>query len=941
MPIIAAYETEWQNLSKDHERIKSKISEILESYSEKNLDYFSYAVIGTFGVGKTQLLYHIHKTAQDIGLLPLYTIAEDLFREVITEENGFFTPGDLFALLKEKVTKVTETLKEKQYEKAMEILDPRGKLSADAKDLTDSILNGFSGKDIPVNNVLLLVDELEGQYGILQSKVKTMDRSPLREWLEDKSSLKFLSFAPAGIYELGGADRDRVKRIVIPPADIDYIRENLIKEPGRSNGAWWLSRGKARQLFKACDVLMEKGQVTEADVASRIIKSELDSIGQEPTQVPPAVTNVVNPSKIPFLLDLCPLEGEKAKRYVINTLSLNTGQLADKLIEAFSIDKDNAILISEYFKRTVRALSDEHGITFINGEDLQELFCLVLDHLIEYEHGSPELSGSLGEILNLYEKVKREQVAIYGTIGRLWELKETNKQLPLLIEEIRKAFPFPTMNPIVKNHLPAEIKSKLEGKGLPIWTWSENETTALFFASVRDLSEYCEKDEFVSISLPEGKKVLCLLPSGEKPDEEKPLVKWLKNNRKVEFLELPPLLTDFLLSAAGEIQDSIPADLRSNLSIFKEDKSDIILLRKTEIYSEAISEKIKSLGKPEIFDKGALPDTNTIWGKGTMERDVAIIGISLAFVDLTTHEKNLLVELRALLRSSKEGRGSGDLNPLTPRGGYISICDDLLPRYGKKKELKDSEPIGRLKAYWREEEKDQLSQLARILSNQHFIKLHPEEDMNRLLEALWKTVRKEFEPEDLETIIQKYERKICPTLETGLKIENEGKDEFGLVGINFEDMEKLVKAKDGIRKITEIGKEALKDDGSAAPLVKCITFTFMEAVLKNIEKSVNVLESLSGAAERRLEELTKESGNLRKNFWEYSKATKFVGMTEDRMKSIIADQKKIGGNPTLQVLETTAKEKKEYLESISSNLSFLEKDLQKLDSLFTEIKERK
>jgi hypothetical protein len=546
MAIIAAYETSWQSLSKDHEKIKAKISEILKNYSEGKIDHHSYAVIGTFGVGKTQLLYHIHKTAISNGVVPVYVIAEDLFKEVINKESGTFTPGDVFTLIKQKTKDITEALKGKQHDKVIEILDPRGKLSSDAQDLVNS-LKRFSGTDIEESKVLLLVDELESQYGILQAKVKTMDRSPLREWLEDKNCLKFLAFAPAGIYELGGADRGRIKRIVIPPADIDYIREKLIKEPGRSNGAWWLSRGKTRQLFKACEVLKEKEQITEADIASRIIKSELDSIGQEPTQVPPAVTSAVSPSKIPFLLNLCPIEGENAKRYVINTSKLDTGKLADKLIEAFGLNQDNAILISEYFKRTVKALSDEGGTTFIEsgeGVELQELFCLVLDHLLEYEHGSPELSGNLGEILNLYEKVKIEKVAIFGIIGPLWELKETKRQLPLTIEEIRKAFPFPTMNPIVKKHLPAEIKKKWEGKGLPVWTWSENDTMALFFASVRDLVEYSEKDEFASITLPEGKKVLCLLPSGENLKEERPLVTWLRKNKKIEFVELPSLLTD-------------------------------------------------------------------------------------------------------------------------------------------------------------------------------------------------------------------------------------------------------------------------------------------------------------------------------------------------------------------------------------------------------------
>ena len=935
--VIARYDVDWQYLSKDHEEIANKLSKMLSEYADGQLEHLAYAVIGTFGVGKTQLLFHIFKCSKDKGLLPLYFIAEDLLREVISvEKNEVITPGDIYTLIEEKVKNLKKALSEKNEDKVREILDPRGKLKSDVPEIVDVILKEFSEPNVNNVKVVLLVDELEGQYGVLQERVQTKDRSPLRDWLESKSYLKFLAFAPAGIYELGGADRDRVKRIVLPPADTDYVRQILIKSAGRSNACWWLSRGKARQLFKACEVLNEKDIQIGADIASRIIKQELDWIGQAPTQVPPAVTSVVDPSKIPFLLDLCPKEGEKGRRYAVDTVRLQTGDLADKLIEAFSINKDNAILVSEYFKRTVKTISNEEGITYIEDKDLPELFCLVFDHLLEYEHRSPEVSGNLGEILNLYEKVEKEKAALYGIIGTMWELKETTWQLPLTIGEIRKAFPFPTMSPIVKSHLPAEMKKKWEGRGLPVWSWTEGDVTSLFFVSEKDFANYSEKDEFLSFAIPDGKGVLCLFSTGEKLKENKPLLNWLEQNEKLKIVELPPLLTDFLLSSSGEIQGEIPGDLFSCLRNFKKNKEDVLLSRKTEIYDEAINEiKGNFLPRPEKFDKGALPDTDTVWGKGQMDRDVAVIGISLPFIDLTFQERQLLAEIRELFRSGREGRGSGDLNPLMPRVGYIALCDDLFPRYGRKKELRDSEPVGRLKGYWRDDERGKLVELARILPFEHFLKLHPDENMNRLLEALWKTVRKEFDFKDVETLIQRYEREINPVLDDCVKLEQESIAEFGLSGIKFEDKdERLVKAKDSVKKFSEIAKEAVKDTGDAAPLIKCIVNTFMNAVDESNGKNVRNLASSSGSVKRIVSELKKVSENLKQNFWEYRKATRFLGIVEDNVKTIVSEQMKIGGTPTLQQLETSVKERREYLEDISKNLGLLDKKLEELHNVF-------
>lgn len=924
--VIASYKTTWQPLSADHKKIEDKISNIVSDYADKQLGHFSYAIIGTFGAGKTQLLYHIHQLALNKKLLPLYFVAEDLFRDAITSDKTI-TPGDIFSMVQKKIEDLKLAILSGSEDEVRRVLDPRGKLSNDAPEILNLLTRSISQVD-PINlRVILLVDELEGQYGILQEKVQTKDRSPLREWLEDSSHLKFLAFAPAGIYELGGADRDRIIRIVLPSADMDYIRGELLSDPGISNSAWWLSRGKARQLFKTIEVLKESSTNLDAAQASALIRTRLDSIGQTPTQVPPAVTDKVVPSKMPFLLNLRPIKTETKKRFLIDAGKLDTGTLADKIVEAFNVNKNNAMLIADYFKRTVKTLSDDQWRLFVDDKDLQELFSLTLDHLLEYEHGSPDVSSNLGEILNLYERIHRENAALYGTFGRLWEFKETEFALPFTITDVRNAFPFPSMNPTVRNHLPTDVRKKWEGKGLPLWKWSNGSIKIIFFASQRDILSYIETDSFVSDVLPDGSGVLSVIATGEPSIEERPLLKWLIENKKFSIVELPSLLTDFLLSAAGEIEN-VPADLQVSMNNLKASREDVLLSRKAEIYDEAINDIVSgNLPKPDTFYKSTLPDAENIWGKGQMDRDIAIIGLALAFTDLTTQERELLAQMRELFRSGKEGKGIGDLNPLMPRTGHVALADDLLPRFGRKKDLRDSEPIGRLRGYWRDEEKNALVELARILPMTHFLKLHSDENATRLLEALWKTTRKDFKVGHINAPIQKYVTNIYPVLNDCRTLEQEVKKDLSASGINFGDKEKLVKAKDGVQTLINIGNSAIAGTGGSADLVKFIVHSFMDTLVNNIEKDVRDLGISCSNTRTAFENLKHATSNLKQNFFEYPKAVKFVGLTDQGRDEIIASNMKVGGTPTLEQLQANMKDGKDNLEGISKELGYLERDL--------------
>lgn len=936
--IVADYDKKWEPLSNEHKKKDEEIQQLLDKYTTGSLEDLAYAIIGTYGVGKTQLLFQIHKYAIERNIIPLYFLAEDLFKEVV-ENNVTCTPGNVYKLIEDKVSSLREGLPNGDALEIYRILDPREKVRKDTPKVLETVLRKFSGKNIDGTKVLLLVDELEGQYPVLQKLDQTGERSPLMQWLESRTHLKFLAFAPAGIYELGGADRDRVKRKVIPAADVKYMRENLIKDAGKSNACWWLSRGKARQFFKTAEVLekLESEYIRDVAKASRIIKGELDSIGQPPTEVPAALTDKISPSKISFLLELAPITCERGRRYIINTEKLQTGEFAERLIEAFKINKDNAILISEYFRKTVRALSDDEWLTYIDERDLPELFCLVLDHFLEYEHGSPEFLKTSKEILSLYERSKEEHAAMHGTIGTLWERREIERGLPLSIEEIRGAFPFPTMNPIVKDYVPNDMKRKWEGRNKPLWMWTDGNITVLFFASARDFIAYSETDEFLSSSLLDTKGVLCLLPYGEdlRKEEKKLLFKWLEGNGKLKIIKLQHLLTDFLLSASGELT-AIPGNLQEILKDFKEDKEDILLSRKTGIYEKALSDTVKDeLPKPETIYKGNPPDADNVWGRTQIGyRMIAVSGIALAFSHLKPEERLLLADLRELFKGTREGRGAGDLRYLISgreppgKGGHTRLPDRLLPYQARGAGITNTEIIEKVKAYWHSEETDKIEELARILPLNNFLKLYQDEDVSRLLEAIWRTVRGNFEAEDLDGFIQKIQKDFIPTLNACQELEEAG-SKFGLRGIAFGSYEQLVKSLPGFKKLLEVVRKST----DASPLVKSIVSILVESI-NDVDSDIRDLDNLCNNARRAMEDLNESAKNLKKNFWEYKRAVKFVDLKEQDIEQIINDQIKMVGIPDSEEAEREAAERKKYLDEVSTSLFRLEHELTDIENLF-------
>ena len=109
--------------------------------------------------------------ALERGLLPIYILAEDLFAEVIRTEE-VYTQGDVAQLVARKIEQVCQLISASATdqhcrETLRNAVDPRGTNQV----IWDALIAKYPRTDNL--KVVLLVDELEGQYKTLQERVQS------------------------------------------------------------------------------------------------------------------------------------------------------------------------------------------------------------------------------------------------------------------------------------------------------------------------------------------------------------------------------------------------------------------------------------------------------------------------------------------------------------------------------------------------------------------------------------------------------------------------------------------------------------------------------------------------------------------------------------------------------------------------------------------------
>jgi len=924
MSAVATYEKQWRALSDEHEQTRKQVNDIVEKFGQdESLQYYSYSVVGVFGSGKTQLLYHIHHRSLEQDILPIYFEADRLFKPVFELDSP--GPGDVTDIISEKVSALEEAIEQNDSETAHEILNPGD--DADKEELVSSILDAFGGEEI--GDKAILVDELEQQYESLQEHVRADENSPLRDWLERENELKFLALAPAGMYEMGGADRTRCRRIVIPPVDINYLRDEYFEnDAGLANACWWLSRGNPRHILSNASELDRRRDIQESpahQIASFL--NGLDPIGQKPSVVPAANLDEIHRGRLKDLLDLAPQDSDEKRRYVIDVEEADKAEFIELAVDIFEVDRTVADYLSRYFFFVASTLSDGENVCYV--DELSGLFALAIDFLLEYQHNNPEIEEGIREVTEAYNQLDSNEMD--ATIGRLFEYKQTSKALPFTTNEIREVFRLPIVDPVVKNHTVQEIREAHEGDGCPLWKIDRQNRTVYFFISHRDLESYIQTDEFLDAALPDGNTVLCI--TADSPGSlEGEFEQWLQSNGKLDIETSSPLLSDFLISLVGELDETLPADLEEILDELAE-SGDPILERKVNIYRESFERLIiGTISSPTTFCDQDVPYTH-VWGRDQIgNREAVIPAVAQAYREETSDKDiELLAELGALFESG------GQLNFLaTGKAGYVTVAKDLLPLHGR--EYEHQQVIKNLRRYFDNE--SELRTLAQLVPEETFRKLSENENKDRLLTAFWRATREEFNADNIQENNNWIKQELIDRLESAEELASSVSSGRHDVTVDFnsqqsdDSYESYMAAQnaetfDNLVQLTE----SCTNDSDI--LVQKLYSMYLTAV-RDHEQTIRQFGGLIDQAQAEADDFEDAADNLERNLWEYSKAREFVEITEEEIDSVI-EENSLSGRISVDDLADALENGRQGVRKCIRDMSSIEENLEDLEEVFGNI----
>ena len=930
--IVADVKQDWESLSDDHEKLTNHVGEILDKYVMGEEADLSFLITGVFGIGKTLLMIHIFKECLNKGLLPLYVLAEDIFGTIAEGR-----PGDLKRKTNNFVSSFVECFKDEDYEEIRTLIRAeKGELKNDLL----NILEHNQGKVKHAGKVVLLVDELEDEYKSIKEKIGT---DPLRLLLQDKSYLKFLSLTPSGVYGLGGADESRLQKLNIPPVSIEYIRTKIEDiSVGKANALWWVSRGIPRHVIKNRERIKN---ISEMDGDYKIGQTldALDRIGKEPGRVSAVDLGfITDQSRIKHLIDLLPRTYQTYKGFTINK-DLVEGELSNILQNVFGLsDNDEkrkfALMISHYFKLVAMTISDENFNAYLEGNEINEFMGLSLDILLENEYKSSIVEKNMVQLLDIYEKIKDGTILLTTLITNQIDgvsFTDLEKKLPFAIREIRRLFPLPMANPIIKSN-PKEVIRDVEGRGKPVCKVDEN---AIFFASYRDFEQYLGTDEFKDKALPDEKYLMVLLPEERFSEYEsviqnptsknEQLLKWLDESKKLRVVKLPPSIKLFLLSLYG-YENRVPFDIQDVASQIKT-SLDPLLQKKFELYYVALQELIEdSKLTPKYFFKHKIEPKGVgdVWGASQITEDnvdVAVAGLSQAFRSISPIDKSKLISLRELFRT-KERRGK--LANIKVGHALPTLADDLLPRKDRKGNLVDAPSVESLKEFWGKDTKENLEKLAILLPFQEFKKLNPDPSYKRILEAFWRAIREEFNVEPLDDLKRRL-NEILSRIEYVLKVGRNARKNFKFGIILDEKYQNIVKSLEGIKELTKIS--------SNDKLLNYILQLYLDGVLNKIESDGNALYNDVGRIDSRLESLEIRINEVMDSIKDKKEVLDFIKdkTSYTELKQEIESLKKIENDLSLSDTEIELRERVSLMDTIFSKFGELEMKLNALKEKFS------
>jgi len=861
----AAIEDEWLPLSDQHKRYLEQICAYIEELSKGNTDIPRLAIVGPYGQGKTQLLFHIMKLIFKNGGVAVYTHADRIVKLIETKcgPDGAILPSDLPELVREGILADLKHLN--KQDELLLVKEPEI-LNYLRKHVTDESSPKFS---------VILIDEMEQAYELLQRRVKTDDKNPIRSLLDSGKIYTILAFAPRSIYEYklgaafgeGEAERSRLDTLYLPPVSSQEIKRFLdVPDKGFANFLWWVSRGRARFLIKArqqsqnYSIRQQRGFQSFAEAMGNISGVpcfDLDAIIDKSGKF------VSNWSEV---LNLAPtVTSEDKDRALLFKVEGDFDRKAAEFFGKLGFSGTHSLSLATYFYFLLDAVSGEDGQAVIKKKDALALLRATYELTLEYTFHEKLISRLQEEL----DKLQGQPDLRYSLSDMMEEADVAESMKPSKVlcfdfEKLLDFFPFPLSSPQLPGAVKEDVNKWLSGlPDLPLAEDQESSTVVLFFKDFAHLKQYCEneKHSFIEKVFPEKVRTSILLLQGEVSSKDLPAItRWLQNQERLSIKKLrPSLLADFLANALYLLEPNLrqpQPQLRSQLEILRkrfEDKNDRATTGKIFRYASALNELVCSLptelaGSITSFKyerKGVAFEGEFSRQQGT---EAFPYPFTIAFFDRDTEGLRALAQIRNL--AERTGKPLFDFLP--ERGGYRTAVR-FLPTINRKgvPEHNDSVEAVRLQYGGKI---THLEELTGFVSKDEIANLVEDDLTKYLLQSCHEAYR--FGP-----IAQGEKKRVQEYLEGALQIQSNitgyEKTLKAGIGIGFEGSLKF--SPEQVQKLQELLGTVEKAESWRSPVYQRVFFVFAEQLAIGIKEAADefwkILNNLPPEEFRDLNEL--------------------------------------------------------------------------------------
>jgi len=891
----ATLDAEWLPLSEQHLKHLQHLERILTEYLRGNKDIPAVAVVGPYGQGKTQLLFHIVKKVVEEGGVPVYTHADRIVKLINqkTGEDAKVLPLDLPKYIQEAMLEEIRNIRNGQSKKNTLLTNQQ-------------VINYLEGRltgDLGNKPMVLLIDELEQAYQTLRDKIDTSDRNPIRSLLNPKEILTVLAFAPRSIYEYelgatlgeGEAETSRLSIFPLPTLSPKELRRFLkIPSRGFANFIWWLSRGRARHAIKA---LQESQKYAMEETRGfRSFVESMGRIGGVPSFDLDALTDRKGnfATKWKDVLNLVPSSTTNEEEWAL--LFRIDGDFAPKAISFFGklgFSGTYSMILADYLSLLLRAISSEDEEAIIKKKDALSLLVATYELSLEHTYDEGFISSLQKDLdeLQTNPSLRYSLPDIMEEAG-IAESKKLSEFLPFDFERVLRFFPFPLSSPRLPGTSTNEVEKWLKNVGDNLLAEDkEGPTSLLFFKDFDHFKVYYEKrkHKFVEQTLPEKSLAAILLLEGEYSSTQSPaLVLWLRNQGRLNVERVrPSLLADFLCNALfltkpDFSQPRLP--LRKEIESLREEfreSGDRATARKIYHYRSALDEFIRSVSQTlPGTSKSFTYEKQGVAFEGAYERQKSSRAFFYPFCLACYVEDTEGLRALAQLRASSE-RSERPLNEYLPEeGGYRTAVRFLPTTHGTLKVPRHSDSVGTIKSFFKDKVTD-LENLVDSLSKEEFRMLVDDELSRFLLDAYYESKRFKGISEGEKKRALEY---LVQSLDLQKKILDEEEALKSSVGVGFEASLKFSPQEEqAIRGLVPLVEGS---DGWSSAVYQRVFFTFVEQsaiAVKNkadrFWKTVNQLPSYEYMKLKGIGDLFSLPGQLRDEVFRY------INVSRDRFAS--------------------------------------------------------